>query len=220
MVEGAFSTVVLERWLEVARDTNLNRNKDSAYSSDRGNSNTIENSVMAPFTFDYLENQLRKKSYGILGTVTPIGRPHSVGVVYGMPPREQPFCLYLITRPILRKARNIRSNPNVSFVVPFPHYFFRMLPPASVQFQGKAEFIPIDDPVATRAFQSSIVLNRSMKHSLNLGESTFIRIIPDDKIFSFGINATTWQYLIRSKNKTLGNFYVVVPQSRRMSSGK
>ena len=215
MVEGALSTVVLQRWLEMAGDTNLNRNKNSAYSSGKGSSNTIEKSVMAPFTFDYLENQLRKKRYGILGTVTPEGQPHSVGVVYGMPPRGQPFCLYLITRPVLRKARNIRSNPNVSFVVPFPHYFFRMLPPASIQFQGKAKFIPIDDPVATKTFQTSIVLHRSMKHSLDLGESTFIRVLPDDKIFSFGINATIWQYFIRSKNKTLGNFHVVVPQDRR-----
>ena len=129
----------------------------------------------------------------------------------------QPFCLYLITRPVLKKVRNIRNNPNVSFVVPFPHFLFRMVPPACIQFQGKADLIPIDDPIAKKVFESSIVLRRSMMHSLGIGESTFIRIIPDNKIFSFGINASIWQYIIPSKNKTLGNFHVVVPQSRCMS---
>ena len=42
----------------------------------------IETSLRAPFPFDYVEKQLRKKNFGILTTVTPEGRPHSVGVVY------------------------------------------------------------------------------------------------------------------------------------------
>jgi hypothetical protein len=179
---------------------------------------SIEKSVAAPFTFDFLESKLRTKTYGILGTNAPDGRPHSVGVVYAMPPAGMPFCLYLITRPVLKKARNIQTNPNVSFVVPFPHYLFRMLPPASIQFQGKAEFIPIDDRVAIEAFQRSIVLRRSLEHSLNLGQSTFIRIIPDSKIFSFGIDASIWRYLMRSKNKSLGNYYVLVPQNQHFVS--
>ena len=89
------------------------------------------------------------------------------------------------------------------------------MPSACIQFQGKAELIPIDDAIAMNAFQSSSVLRRSMMHSIDMGESTFIRIVPDNKIFSFGISASIWQYLIRSQNKTLGNFHVAVPQSRR-----
>ena len=183
----------------------------------------IEKSIEAPFSFEYIENQLRKKHFGILSTISLQNRPHSVGVVYAVSPftyndhRNLPFYLYLITRPVLKKARNIRNNPNVSFVVPFPHYLFRMLPHACIQFQGKAEFIPINDPIATKAFQSSIVLRRSMVHSLSLGESTFIKIIPDGKIFTFGINANIWQYIMRSKNKTLGNYYVVVPQRKAIA---
>lgn len=175
----------------------------------------VERSTEAPFPFSFVEEKLRRKNFGILGTTNPEGRPHSVGVVYAVAPADHPFCLYLITRRVLKKARNIRSNPNVAFVVPFPHYLFRMLPPACIQFQARAEFIPIDDPVALRAFQSSIVLRRSMEHSLRRGESIFIRIVPNDKIFSFGINATIWQYLIKSQNKALGSFFVHVPEGRR-----
>lgn len=179
----------------------------------------IETSLQAPFPFDYVEKQLRKKTFGILTTVTPQGRPHSVGVVYAVAPPGQPFCLYLITRPVLKKARNIRDNPNVYFVVPFPHYLFRSIPPRCIQFQGKAELLPIDDPIVVKAFQSSIVLKRSMEHSLRLGESIFIRIVPDKKIFCFGIGANLLKFLIPSQNKNLGNFYVTVPENRRIVKG-
>jgi hypothetical protein len=176
----------------------------------------IETSLPAPFSFEYVEKQLQKKNFGILSTITPEGRPHSVGVVYAVaPPAQQFFCLYLITRPVLKKARNIRNNPNVSFVVPFPHHLFRSMPPKCIQFQGKAELLPIDDPIVVEAFQSSIVLKRSMEHSLRLSESIFIRIVPDKKIFCFGIGANVLQFLIPSQNKNLGNFYVVVPENRR-----
>src|SRR5919197_1882012 len=58
---------------------------------------------------------------------------------------------------------------------------------ACIQFQGKAELVPIDNPIAVKAFHTSIVLRRSLTYSLNLGKSTFVRIVPDNKIFSFGI---------------------------------
>jgi len=176
---------------------------------------TIETNAQAPFPFTYVEKQLRKKNFGILTTVTPQGRPHSVGVVYAVAPPDMPFSLYLISRPVLKKARNIRNNSNVSFVVPFPHYLLRLIPPSCVQFQGKAELIPFDDPIAIKAFQSSIVLRRSLLHSAELGESIFFRIVPDKKIFCYGIGANVWQFLIPSQNKKVKNFYVVVPQNRR-----
>jgi hypothetical protein len=176
----------------------------------------MEASKDAPFTFAYVEKLLRRKNFGVLTTITPEAMPHSVGVIYAVSPPNQPFSIYLITRLVLKKARNIQNNPNVSFVVPFPHYLFRTVPPACIQFQGKAGLISIDNPIAMKAFQSSIVLRRSMMHSIDLGgESTFIRIVPDDKIFSFGIGARIWQFLLRSQNKNLGNFHVIVHEYRR-----
>ena len=174
----------------------------------------MEANIVAPFTFAYVEKLLRRKNFGVLTTITPEGGPHSVGVVYAVSPPSQPFSVYLITRPVLKKARNIQNNPNVSFVVPFPHYFFRAVPPACIQFQGKANIIPTDNPIAVKAFQSSIVLRRSMKHSNDLGKSVFIRIAPYNKIFSFGIGVSIWKFLIRSQNKNLRNFYVNLPKNR------
>jgi len=188
---------------------------EHSWQSISGLSSTIETSVMAPFPFAYVEKQLRKKNFGILTSVTPEGRPHSVGVVYAVVPPELPFSLYLVSRPVLKKTRNILNNPNVSFVVPFPHYLLRLIPPSCVQFQGKAEIIPFDDPVATNAFQGSIVLRRSLTYSAEMGESIFFRIVPDKKIFCYGIGANVWQFLIPSQNRKVKNFYVVAPQNRR-----
>lgn len=173
----------------------------------------VERSHQAPFGF-YIEQRLRSKSFGVLGTISRDGRPHSVGVVYGVSPPGAPFCLYLVTRPVLKKVRNIAQNPNVLFVVPFPHYFLRPLPQSCIQFQGKARLIPIDDQEAASVSERSIVLRMSKDHSLGLGESVFIRVVPDDEIFSFGISAGAFQFVIQSRSKNLGNFYVAVPQNR------
>lgn len=170
----------------------------------------------APFVFDYVEKLLRTKNFGILSTMTSKGRPHSVGVVYALSPRGQPFSIYLISRVSLKKVRNINDNPNISFAVPFPHYIFRMIPPSCIQFQGKAELIPFDDPTALKAFQRSIVLRRSIMHNLSLGgENTFIKIVPDNKIYSFGIGNSILHFISKSQNKKLRNYYVIAPAYRR-----
>ncbi len=46
----------------------------------------IEKSMEAPFSFEYIENQLRKRHFGILSTISLQNRPHSVGVVYAVSP--------------------------------------------------------------------------------------------------------------------------------------
>ncbi|WXG46274.1 MAG: pyridoxamine 5'-phosphate oxidase family protein [Candidatus Atabeyarchaeum deiterrae] len=168
-------------------------------------------SVAAQFSFDYVERSLRSKNFGILSTVTPQRRAHSVGVVYGVTPPKLPFSLYLITRPNLRKARNIQMNPNVSFVVPVPHYFLRFVPPSCVQFQGTAEMLPADDRIAIEIFNSSRVLRHSLEHTKTLGKPVFIRITPDERIFCWGIGASVWQII----RHLAGNLYVVVPEHRR-----
>lgn len=49
-------------------------NKNSGLSEHRGSLHTFEKSLVAPFTFDYLENQMRTKTFGILGTISDVTR--------------------------------------------------------------------------------------------------------------------------------------------------
>jgi nitroimidazol reductase NimA-like FMN-containing flavoprotein (pyridoxamine 5'-phosphate oxidase superfamily) len=90
--------------------------------------NKAEYNKKAHFTFEYVEKLLRTKNFGILSTVTDTGQPHSVGVVYAMSPQSaQSFSIYLLSRMALKKVKNISNNPNVAFVVPFPHNIMRMI---------------------------------------------------------------------------------------------
>lgn len=168
-------------------------------------------SVEVGFSFEYLERSLRSKNFGVLSTVTPLGRAHSVGVVYGVSPPKLPLSLYLISRPNLKKARNIQMNQNVSFVVPFPHYFLRFVPPSCIEFQGKAELLPADNKIANGIFNSSRVLRSSLKHTKMLGNPVFIRVTPDNRIFCWGIGTSTWKII----RHLAANSYVDVPQHRR-----
>jgi len=51
----------------------------------------MEVSNDAPFTFAYVEKLLRRKNFGVITTITPEGRPLSVGVVYAVSPASEPF---------------------------------------------------------------------------------------------------------------------------------
>ena len=194
------------------KDSNFNDEQHTQLIKDP---NQIQPNKLAPFTFSNIEKQLRKKSFGIITTITPQAKPHAVGVVYAVAPANEPFSLYFISSPTSKKVRNIRKNPNIAFVVPFPHYFIRPIPPSCIQFQGKAQLIPSQDPHVTKVFQSTFVLRRSLKHGIEMGELVFIRIVPNEKIFCWGIGVSFWQFVLPSQNKNLENLYVIVPQNRQ-----
>lgn len=103
-------------------------------------------------TFDLIEKYIRKKTFGILSTVSPRGRAHSTGILYGVSPLESKFSLYLITLKEYVKVRNIMSNPYISFVIPFPHHYLRFVPSSCVYFQGIAKIVSFDNPEPQKVF--------------------------------------------------------------------
>ncbi|MHA1717374.1 MAG: pyridoxamine 5'-phosphate oxidase family protein, partial [Promethearchaeota archaeon] len=78
-----------------------------------------------PLNFKQVVERLRKKTFGILTTISKDGHPHSTGILYGVSPPGSKFSIYVLTRKSYRKVKNIESNPKVSFVIPFPHYILR-----------------------------------------------------------------------------------------------
>lgn len=140
------------------------------------------------YTWKALKNEIRKKNYGILSTISKDGRPHSTGILYAV--SDEPFHLLLLTDKSSKKARNISRNPNVSFAIPIPRGFLRFIPPSSVQFQGKAEIIPLSEDVK-KAFSMSLVLRQtfsSAKATLDQPDGTcFIKITPDPIIFTYAL---------------------------------
>jgi nitroimidazol reductase NimA-like FMN-containing flavoprotein (pyridoxamine 5'-phosphate oxidase superfamily) len=69
-------------------------------------------------TFEVVLSHLRTRDFAVLSTISNEGRPHAVGVNYGVSRLGRDFVIYVMTRRHLQKARNITQNPNVSLVIP------------------------------------------------------------------------------------------------------
>jgi nitroimidazol reductase NimA-like FMN-containing flavoprotein (pyridoxamine 5'-phosphate oxidase superfamily) len=153
-------------------------------------------------TFDRVLRELRRRDFGVLSTVTPEGRPHSVGVVYGVSLPGRPFQLYVMTRRRLRKTRNLVENPDVSFVVPLTRRLLWFVPPPCVQFQGRAEVLERDDAGGLETFRSFRMGRRilSMYEELALRGETgvcFLRITPDPTLSTYMVGHTIWELMRR-----------------------
>jgi len=153
-------------------------------------------------TFDRVVSELRHRDFGVLSTVTPDGRPHSVGVVYGVSMPGRPLRFYVMTRRRLRKARNLADNPNVSFVVPLTRRLLWFVPPPCVQFQGQAELLDRDDREGVETFRSFAMGRRILSMYEDLarrGETgvCFLRITPDPTLSTYMVGHSLWELMRR-----------------------
>jgi nitroimidazol reductase NimA-like FMN-containing flavoprotein (pyridoxamine 5'-phosphate oxidase superfamily) len=166
--------------------------------------------------FISVEKELRKYSFGVLGTVDKFGRSHSVGLIYAVSESSTPFRIYSITQMKTKKVKNIVVNLNVSFSVPCSRMVFKMVPPNCIQFQGTAEILAIDDQNANRAFECSYLLRMMLDKAFEvdttaLGEPCFICIKPDPIIHTYGIGLSIWQLYKHIEN---AGSKVKIPQNR------
>lgn len=171
-------------------------------------------------TFEQVERELRKRNFGILGTVSKKGRSQSVGVVYAVSPANMPFEIYVMSQTKTTKAQNIVANPNVSFVVPLTRRVLSFVPPACIQFQATARILEASDEVGMRAFKASYLLRMMLDEASRadiaaLGEVCFIRIEPDDVINTYGVGFSAWQF---REHVTNAASKVHVPADRRRPS--
>ena len=168
-------------------------------------------------TFDLVVKELRKRSFGVLGTVTKDGRPHSVGIAYGVSLPGAPFEIYVMTRRHLQKARNIAANPNVSLVVPLTRRLLWFLPPPCIQLQGQAEILDRKDETGTKAFEAFFMGRQILgkyEESYRRGETRtcFLRITPGPEIFTYMVGYPVWEM---SKRMESGSGMVEIPIDRR-----
>ncbi|MHA2165795.1 MAG: pyridoxamine 5'-phosphate oxidase family protein, partial [Candidatus Hodarchaeales archaeon] len=97
-------------------------------------------------SFSFVEKQVRKKTFGVLTTINRDGTPHTTGILYGVSLPSSKFALFCLTSKNYKKVRNIERNPNISFLIPFPHYYIRFAPASIVTFQGTIDFLSVDTP--------------------------------------------------------------------------
>jgi nitroimidazol reductase NimA-like FMN-containing flavoprotein (pyridoxamine 5'-phosphate oxidase superfamily) len=144
--------------------------------------------------------ELRKHSFGILGTVSKNGRPHATGVAFGASLLGKPLVLYVVTDTGTKKVRNIRRNPNVSFVIPIPRKLLTMAPMSCIQFQGRARILDSNDAEAIESLRSTRIGRMMLEMAGGLsgaetgGKPTcFIMIIPDPIIHTYGVGLSLLQ---------------------------
>ncbi|MFQ6125671.1 MAG: pyridoxamine 5'-phosphate oxidase family protein [Candidatus Heimdallarchaeota archaeon] len=165
------------------------------------------------FTFSFIEKQIRKKTFGILTTINQDGTPHSTGILFGVSPPFSKFVLYFFTSREYKKVRNIKRNPYVSLIIPFPHYYIRFAPSGTVTFNGKADFISIDDIDVHDIFSKKRVLRLVIKEieTQDTESLTFVRIIPNPKVLCFGVGYNVFKL---RKDHRQGGYSVIIPQER------
>ena len=159
------------------------------------------------------KKRVRNKIFGILTTINQDGTPHTTGILYGVSQLSTKFSLYFFTSKKYKKVRNIKRNPNVSFLIPFPHYYLHFLPSRTVTFNGKAEFISIVNIDVRDIFSKKRVLRLVIKviETQDTESLTFVRLIPNPKVLCFGVG---YSVLKLRKDHSQGGYSVIIPQER------
>jgi general stress protein 26 len=168
-------------------------------------------------TFDLVLGLLRRRDFAVLSTVGQEGRPHSVGVNYGVSRPGRDLVIYVMTRRHLQKARNIAQNPNVSLVVPLTRRLLGFLPPPTVRLHGGAEIVDWTDEAGTDVFKRFWVGRRILEayqesHRRGETRTCFLKITPDPVVYTYMVGCSIWQ--IRKRMES-GAAQVLIPPEYR-----
>lgn len=126
---------------------------------------------------DTVLRQLAKRSFAVLSTTSPAGRPHAAGVLYA----GVGTTLWVSTLRGSRKARNVAANPHVAVCVPVRRS--PVGPPSTIQFQGRAEVVAVDDERVRPAELGAITSHGE----LDLPDGCLLRIEPAGRAHTYGL---------------------------------
>lgn len=132
---------------------------------------------------------LARRSYAVLATVSPAGRPHAAGVLYTMVGDD----LWLSTETTGRKGRNLLSGPHVGVTVPVRR--LPVGPPATIHFQGRAEVLGPDDPEVRRLVGTGDLKAITGHGELDLPDGCFVRITPARTVHTYALGMSLWAAL-------------------------
>ncbi|MFX1326079.1 MAG: pyridoxamine 5'-phosphate oxidase family protein, partial [Promethearchaeota archaeon] len=163
--------------------------------------------------FEFVEQEIRKKTFGILSTIDQNGKSHSTGIIYSVSLPESKFSLFILTENNYKKVINIKNDNSVSFVIPFPHHLLRFVPSSCVQFQGTGEILPFTNREAQNAFEDGPkILKMNIKQARKMNpkqqKAVFIKITPNSKIFCYGLG---YSLIKLRKDVEIGSYSVIIP---------
>jgi hypothetical protein len=132
---------------------------------------------------------IRRRSFGILSSVSAAGRPHAAGVVYDVVDDPRGLRLYVNTFRDSRKARNVETNGHVAFVIPVRRV--PVGPPFSIQFQARASVVDVHCAEITDLVAGKLLANSGGHGALDEPGGCFIRIEPVGRIHTYGLGVST-----------------------------
>lgn len=137
-------------------------------------------------TWDDVERRIASRSFCLLATSSPAGRPHVAGVLYA----EAEGALFVSIERASRKGRNIAANPHVGVTVPIRR--LPVGPPSTAMFQATAELLPNDDPLVRRLAADGSIKGVTSHGELDHPEGCIVRIPLPDVIHTYGLGLSMW----------------------------
>jgi hypothetical protein len=127
-----------------------------------------------------------RRSYAVLATVSPAGRPHAAGVLYALVGDD----LWVSTHLDSRKGRNVASTPHVGLTIPVRR--IPLGPPSAVQAQARAEVVALDDPRVAPLVADGSLKGITSHGELDLPGGCFLRITPNPTVLTYGLGLSLW----------------------------
>jgi hypothetical protein len=127
-----------------------------------------------------------KRSYAVLASVSPAGRPHAAGVLYTVVGDD----LWVSTHLESRKGRNVASTPHVGLTIPVRR--IPLGPPGAVQLQARAEVVALDDPRVGPLVADGSLDGITSHGELDLPGGCFLRLTPGRTIHTYGLGMSLW----------------------------
>lgn len=167
---------------------------------------------MARKDFKFLVKKIQKQSFGILSTVSPKGWSQTSGVLYGSEFIDNKIKIFILTGKNYVKTINISKNGHISFLIPFTHYWLRMIPSFTIFFQGYAKIHPCNYQKGITAHKRKRILKMGLK-DLKGEESdskyVFIEFSPYKRIQVFGVG---YSFLETVKNPHGLAYSIKIPE--------
>ncbi len=132
---------------------------------------------------------VQKRSFATLSTVSSAGRPHVAGVLY----EAVGTSLWVNTLRTSRKARNVAHEGRVAVAIPIRR--LPIGPPATVQFQAKAELVELDAPEVRALLERGHLASITGHGELDLEGGCFIRITPGRRWVTYGLGLSLWRWI-------------------------
>ncbi len=128
-----------------------------------------------------MHKALGKRSFGVLATTSPAGRPHAAAVLFEL----VDGALYVSTHRSSRKARNVAANSYVAMSVPIRR--LPVGPPSTIQFQGEAEVLDLDGPEIKALVANGRIKSITSHGELDEPDGCFLRISFGPRLITYGL---------------------------------